>query len=174
MGHPRSWRFALLKINVKGSGQECPLHTGFHFSKGQIPRPFGFAQGRLCLSKKRRDKDGAPASVEILMAAGSKSKATDRSVRPTRRFTLVKVKFPAPSASLRAGSVSPTKRRDKDGAPASVEILMAAGSTSKAADRSVRSTWSILNEWNSRFLARLRRARNDKVKVAPARFGLTT
>jgi hypothetical protein len=27
------------------------------------PRPFGFAQGRLCLCKKRRDKDGAPAEL---------------------------------------------------------------------------------------------------------------
>jgi len=26
----------------------------------QNPRPFDFAQGRLCLSKERRDEDGAP------------------------------------------------------------------------------------------------------------------
>jgi putative transposase len=29
----------------------------------QNPRPFDFAQGRLCLSKKRRDKDGAPPRI---------------------------------------------------------------------------------------------------------------
>ncbi len=28
----------------------------------QHPRPFDFAQGRLCLSKRRRDEDGAPCS----------------------------------------------------------------------------------------------------------------
>jgi hypothetical protein len=31
----------------------------------QSPRPFGFAQGKLCLCKKRRDKDGAPAQPEV-------------------------------------------------------------------------------------------------------------
>jgi hypothetical protein len=29
----------------------------------QNPRPFGFAQGRLCRGK--RDKDGAPSGVEM-------------------------------------------------------------------------------------------------------------
>jgi hypothetical protein len=31
----------------------------------QHPRPFGFAQGRLCVCKERRHKDGAPSRVEI-------------------------------------------------------------------------------------------------------------
>ena len=31
----------------------------------QNPRPFGFAQGRLCVCKERRHKGGAPAGVEM-------------------------------------------------------------------------------------------------------------
>jgi len=34
----------------------------------QNPRPFGFAQGRLC--RRRRDKDGAPSGVEMSAGAG--------------------------------------------------------------------------------------------------------
>ena len=36
-------------------GHSCPL------KKEQNPHPFDFAQGRLCLAKVRRDKDGAPS-----------------------------------------------------------------------------------------------------------------
>jgi hypothetical protein len=34
----------------------------------QNPRPFGFAQGRLC--RRRRDKDGAPSSAEMSEEVG--------------------------------------------------------------------------------------------------------
>ncbi len=34
-----------------------------HDKRGQNPRPFGSAQGRLCVCKERRHKDGAPLGV---------------------------------------------------------------------------------------------------------------
>ncbi|SPE41146.1 hypothetical protein SBA7_150005 [Candidatus Sulfotelmatobacter sp. SbA7] len=36
----------------------------------QNPRPFGFAQGRLCVCKERRHKDGAPSGVEMSERVG--------------------------------------------------------------------------------------------------------
>jgi len=36
----------------------------------QNPRPFGFAQGRLCVCEKRRHKDGAALGVKIRERVG--------------------------------------------------------------------------------------------------------
>jgi len=44
-------------------GKESPTHT----VESQNPRPFDSAQGRLCLAKSGRDKDGAPYEVVELV-----------------------------------------------------------------------------------------------------------
>ena len=67
---------------------------------GRVAQPFA-KKSKDPPCRKERDKGGAPA----------------RPLRAALIYTKTEVKIPAPSTSLRAGSVSPKKRRDKDGAP---------------------------------------------------------
>jgi hypothetical protein len=80
-----------VKVKVKGNGQECPFHTGK--SKSNINVNVNVKGGAAGvrgshLSQKTR-KMGHPRLRRVRWKSTSRSKATDRSVRPTlalRRF----------------------------------------------------------------------------------------
>jgi hypothetical protein len=54
MGHPISCDVVEVKINVKGSGQECPLHAGYGIRGGLARIGRGIRLGRWRLGRRAR------------------------------------------------------------------------------------------------------------------------
>jgi hypothetical protein len=54
---------AQLALGRTGGGTRPHMARDLTDDRSQSPHPFGFAQGRLCLSKERRDKDEAPSPI---------------------------------------------------------------------------------------------------------------
>jgi hypothetical protein len=107
-------------------------HFVFLWTRSQSPRPFGFAQGRLCPCKERRDKGGAPALFPVLGTLTAEHRRKQDQDQRQRQRTGVSVLheqgqrqdqrqrrrcgrswFP-PFGRLRAGSFA---KDAKDGAP---------------------------------------------------------